>query len=207
VWVTVALVLTRLSKKPSRPLAMPDIFAALAPVNRMRLALEANATLFWAPTPAKSVPLRKANEPPISTELAFVVPSKMVPLAAACKLIAPAPLPPWMVVVWAAAAIDPMVTPTVPVVEPPAPIATVLVVPAPGVPLAMLTATPPEVAALPLPILTVWVAADRLPEPIVTRLVPVDCPRVMVPVLAPEVPIIIKPLVDVVSRRATPPFI
>ena len=57
----------------------------------------------------------------------------------------------------------PIVIPTVPVVEPPVPMATVFVVKAPGVPLAMLTVLPLAVVDVPPAIFTVWVVEVMLP--------------------------------------------
>src|SRR5579862_3309858 len=72
-------------------------------------------------------------------------------------------LPPCSRRVWLAAALEPIVIPTVPVVLPPVPIAMVLVVLVPGVPLAILTVLPPEVVELPPAIFTLWVVLVMFP--------------------------------------------
>ncbi len=62
-------------------------------------------------------------------------------------------------------------TPTVPVVVPAVPIATVFVVEAPGTPFAIFTTLPPAVAEVPPPIVTVWV--EDTPAALIISTVPV----------------------------------
>jgi hypothetical protein len=145
----------------------------------------------------------------IVPELALVAPPVamfIVPPAAVSKLIAPAPLPPWIVVVWAAAPIEPIVTPTVPVAAPLAPMLTVLVVPDPGTPFAMLTTSPPDVVDVPLAMFTVCVAEVRLPEPMLMLLEPVvERPIVIVPLAEPLLPMVMELLLEVPIAIPAPP--
>ena len=76
---------------------------------------------FWVKLPAPDVkvrllpaaivvsPLRAIVPVPVEMLLLLTVPRRIVPLAAACRLMAPAPLPPWMRVVDAAALMEPIV--------------------------------------------------------------------------------------------------
>ena len=118
-------------------------------------------------------------------ELELLLPIRIVPEVAAWMETAPAPLPPLMVVTWPAAPIDPTVTATVPVVVPPSPMWTALLVEAPGTPVAMLTVLPPAVVELPAPMLIVWVELVPLAEEMLTVEVAavVAWPIVIVPVV------------------------